>query len=79
MEVLTIHKPLARLTYEDSQHVIEALHDHITNKGLDIPGDSAKRRPRTVIISAGSDRIAEASHNVLFVDPVDGISLLFPP
>lgn len=75
-EVLCIHKPLAKLTNEDSEHVMEALHDHVENKGLYLNSDVDSRRPRTVIVSAASDRAISEAHNVVLVDPLCGISML---
>jgi len=75
-EVLCIHKPLARLTHDDAAHVMEALHDHVEKKGLYLTSSEGTRRPRTVIVSAASDRAVREAHNVISVDPLCGISLL---
>lgn len=77
VEVLTIHKPLARLTPEDASYVVRALHAHIEEKGLDLCGNLEKRRPRTVILSASGDTGVQEAHNVLSVHSVDGIKLLY--
>jgi len=78
VEVLTIHKPLARLTTEDATHVVRALHAHIDEKGLDLHTDPEKRRPRTIILSASSDRVVQEAHNVITLDQKQGIKLLYP-
>lgn len=75
-EVLCIHKPLARMTNDDAQGTMLALHDHVENKGLELTSDLAKRRPRTVFVSAATDRAVHEANNVIKVDALSGMELL---
>jgi len=78
-EVLCIHKPLAKLTHDDAEHVVQALHDHLDNKGMELASDPVKRRPRTVFVSAAtSDRAIDAADNVVLLDSGGVIQALDP-
>lgn len=75
-DVMCIHKPLATLTHDDQEHVVAALREHIAYKGLEISLEPARRRPRTIIVSAASDRAIDEADNVVVVNPASGIRLL---
>lgn len=75
-ELICIHKPIAKLTHDDAEHVLEALHDHIAHRGLDARGDASKRRPRTVIVSAASDRAVQEAHTVVRIQPGTGLQMV---
>lgn len=68
-EVMCIHQPLAGFANKDSRAVIKVLHEHIDSRGLVISSDPAKRRPRTVFISAATQESVESSDSVLLIDP----------
>ena len=55
--VLAIHRPVQELSGEVRQIVLACLKDFVRMRGLDVEGglDAAKRRPRTVIFTTGSD------------------------
>lgn len=75
-ELLCIHKPLAKLSSVDADAVIEAFHDHINSKGLELHVDPTHRRPRTVIISANHRKHVSGAHDVLELDPYSGLRSL---
>lgn len=75
-EVLCIHKPLANLRETDIDRVINSLHNHIRDKGLELTSDIAYRRPRTIIISSANVVIVRAANNVLEIGPHDGLHMV---